>query len=278
MPYRGDPGQMAFQLPRPGPVLKAVLIALTVSGIGGGMLFNWTAFGKALLPYLACSPELVLHQFRIWTLLTSGFITVEFSQLFFTLLGLYFLSPDLETRWGSRRFGLFLGASVVSGNVLVILVDRMTFLTSPIFHPVAMLGATAAITAIAVAWSRENAETEFRMMFVLPMKGKHLLWISIAYCFIGIIYNSGMTDGVMAPFAGVLVGLTLGGTPSTLRRAYLQLKLAFLQRQAGGQLARTGRVTARKARAGGPALRVLPGGLEEELRKREPPNDKRYLN
>jgi hypothetical protein len=82
----------------------------------------------------------------------------------------------------------------------------------------------------------------------------------------------------MAPFGGFLVGLGLAGSPSILRRTYLQMKLAILKRQAGPG-ARTGRISARKPRpAGGPELRVLPGGLEEELRKREPPKDKRYLN
>jgi membrane associated rhomboid family serine protease len=275
---RGEPGQMSFQLPRPGPVLKAVLIALLACGLGGGMLLHWSNAGRVILPFLACSPDNVLHHLRIWTLLTSGFLSEEFGQLFFTLIGLYFLSPDLERRWGGKRFALFLAASVVAGNVLVILVDQLSFLSSPIFHPTGMLGATAAITAIAVAWSRENAETEFRLMFFLPMKGKHLLWISIAYCFVAIIYNSGMTDGVMAPFGGVLVGMTLGGSPSMVRRTYLQLKLALLQRRAGSPLRQQQRPGTRKARAGGPSLRVLPGGLEEELRKREPPNDKRYLN
>src|ERR1700722_13418459 len=145
MPYRGEPGQMPFQLPRPGPVLRAVLIALAAFGIGGGMLFNWTETGRQqILPFLACSPDGVLHHFRVWTLLTSGFLTLEFGQLFFTLLGLYFLSPVLERRWGGNLFGMFLAASIVVGNLLVILVDKLQFLTSPIFHPPAMLGATAA--------------------------------------------------------------------------------------------------------------------------------------
>jgi membrane associated rhomboid family serine protease len=276
----GDSGQMSLQLPRPGPVLKGVLVTLAIFGIGGNLLANWTHLGGAIYRQLICSPALVLHHYRFWSLLTSGLLTATFGQLFFTLIGLYFLSPDLERKWGSQRFAWFLAASVVFGNVLVILIDQLTFLSSPIFHPSEMFGATAVITAIAVAWSRENAETEVRLMFFLPMKGKHLFWLSIAYCFVGIIYNSNLSDGVMAPFGGVLVGMFLGGSPSMARRTYLQLKLALLQRQAGaGAGARVGiRSSARKARVGGPALRVLPGGLEEELRKREPPNDKRYLN
>jgi len=270
---------MSLQLPRPGPVLKAVLATLLVFGIGGALLANWTHWGQVAFDALTCTPGGVVHHFRLWSLLTSGVLTDRFGQLFFALIGFYFLSPDLERRWGSRRFAAFLAASIVFGNLFVIAVDHLSFLSSPIFHPEKMFGPTAAITAIAVGWSRENAETEVRLMFFLPVKGKHLFWISVAYCFVGIVYNSGLTDGVMAPFGGVLVGMSLGGSPSMLRRGYLQLKLALLKRQAAGPTARAVRAASvRKARAGGPALRVLPGGLEEELRKREPPKDKRYLN
>jgi hypothetical protein len=100
----------------------------------------------------------------------------------------------------------------------------------------------------------------------------------LLYCVLGVVYAGQMSEGVIAPFGGVLVGMALGGSPSMLRRTYLQLKLALLQRRAG-TAPRTGpKPSARRSRAAGPPLRVLQGGLEDELRKREPPKDKRYLN
>jgi membrane associated rhomboid family serine protease len=281
---RGE--QVSVQFPRPGPVLKAVLIALVVFGVLGAILVNWgPSWGKAAFLALVFVPDRVSH-LELWRFLTSGLLSspsVSAGPLVFTLLGLYFLSPDLERRWGSRRFAGFLAASIVLGNVVAYAVGRLTFLSSSVFHPELMFGATAAITAVAVAWSRENAELEVRLMFFLPIKGKHLFWITIVYCIVEVVWSAELTEGVMAPFGGIVAGMTLAGgrgSPSMLRRAYLRIKLALLRRRAAGPMSLATRPAARKARASGgaPPLRVLPGGLEEELRKREPPNDKRYLN
>jgi membrane associated rhomboid family serine protease len=270
---RGAEGPMSVQFPRPGPVLKAVLIALAAFGIGGALL-QWTSLGAVTLRWLAFIPH---RPFEVWRLVTSGLLTESFSTLLFTGVGLYFLSPDLERRWGSQRFAGFLAGSVALGNLFVLAVDRLP-LSSPIFHPDHVAGPTAAITAIAVAWAQSNPELEVRLFFFLPVKGKYLFWASVAWCFIPLIYGDQTSDGVAAPFGGILVGMVFGGAPTILRRTYLELKLAILKRRAGGGARAAGRASVRRARAGGPALRVLPGGLEEELRKREPPNDKRYLN
>jgi membrane associated rhomboid family serine protease len=281
---RGDPGQVSFQFPRPGPVLKAVLIALVAFGVLGALLVNWgPSWGRAAFLALVFEPDRVAH-LELWRFLTSGLLSspqMSAGPLIFTLIGLYFLSPDLERRWGSRRFAGFLAASVVLGNLMAFAVGRLAFLSNPIFHPEHMFGATAAIAAIAIAWCRENAENEVRLMFFLPVKGKHLFWITVVYFVAEVIWGAQPTEGVIAPFGGILAGMTLGGaagSPSMVRRTYLKLKLALLRRRTG-HMYRAALPAARKARGvGGPSLRVLPGGLEEELRKREPPNDKRYLN
>jgi membrane associated rhomboid family serine protease len=277
---RGEPGQMSMQFPKPGPVLRAFLIALVVLGVGGALLVNWTSWGGEGFLKLACIPDRVIKHFELWRLFTAGLLTSpqgSVSHLFFTLIGLYFLSPDLEKRWGSSRFAWFLVVSLSFGFLAGCAVASLG-LTNPIFHPTIMYGATAAITAIAVAWARENADLEVRLFFVVPIKGRYLFWFTLLYCVLGVVYAGQMSEGVIAPFGGVLVGMALGGSPSMLRRTYLQLKLALLQRRAG-TAPRTGpKPSARRSRAAGPPLRVLQGGLEDELRKREPPKDKRYLN
>jgi membrane associated rhomboid family serine protease len=278
---RGEPGQMSMPFPRPGPVLRAFLIALVGLGVGWALLVNWTPWGEEWFLKLTCVPDRVFRHFEVWRLFTAGLLTAPkgpVSHLFFTLIGLYFLSPDLERRWGSARFAWFLVASLTFGFLAACAVDGLG-LTSRIFHPPFMYGATAAITAVAVAWARENSDTEVRLFFVVPVKGKYLFWITLLYCVLGVVYADDVTEGVIAPFGGFLTGIMLGGSPSMLRRTYLRLKLALLQRKAGTTPPREGvRPAARRPRTGGPPLRVLRGGLEEELRKREPPKDKRYLN
>jgi membrane associated rhomboid family serine protease len=110
---------------RLGPGLKAVLGIIAVVGLLEALLVNWVGFKEAW-EFLVCIPSMVLRG-QVWRLVTSGVLT-DFSHpmdLVFTLVGLYFLSPDLETRWGTGRFLWFLVLSIVAGNVLAIGIDRV---------------------------------------------------------------------------------------------------------------------------------------------------------
>jgi membrane associated rhomboid family serine protease len=273
---RGDP-QMSFVFPKPGPVLKAILIALVAFGVLGALLFNWgPSWGKDAFLLFVFKPD---HVLQLWRFVTSGLLSnpqMSAGPLLFTVLGLYFLGPDLERRWGGKRFAAFLAASVAVGNLFVFAVSKIPGLENPIFHPAVAFGATAAIWAVTVAWAQDNAESEVRLMFFLPVKGKHLFWFAVVYAVAGLIWSADPPEGVMSPFGGIAAGMTMSNSPSILRRTYLELKLALLKRRATAL--RTPPRPTRKARSGGPSLRVLPGGLEEELKKRDPPNDKRYLN
>jgi DNA-binding transcriptional LysR family regulator len=89
-----------------------------------------------------------------------------------------------------------------------------------------------------------------------------------------------MPEGVVAPFGGLIAGLLFGGTPSLARTAWLHARLALLRRQSPNVRVQDilSRKPSRRPRPGAPPLRVVPGGLEEALKKRTPPKDKRYLN
>jgi hypothetical protein len=148
------------------------------------------------------------------------------------------------------------------------------------FHPDFVFGPTAAITAIAVAWSREFADSTVNLFLFLPVKGRVLFWVTIGFCVLDLIYPTAIPEGVVAPFGGVIAGLLWGGTPSLARTAWLHTRLAVLRRRSSS--IRVEDVLSakpkRRPRAGAPPLRVVPGGLEEVLKKRTPPKDKRYLN
>jgi membrane associated rhomboid family serine protease len=274
--------QMAFAFPRPGPALKAVLITLAVTGLLTAAVLAWIPGGQTAIGALTCSTSGVLH-WQLWRLVTSGLLMMPgegaISHLLMTLIGLYFLSPDLERRWGGARFVRFVVVSVVVGNVLAILVDMVAPPGVQLFHPQYMWGAGAAIAATAIAWARENAEMQVRLFFIIPAKGKHLFWFTIAYCVLGVVLKDTFTEGAAAPFGGVVVGLLLGGSPSVVRSLYLQAKLRFIRRQSGSIGMPSVRGATRRPRgAGSPPLRIVQGGLDEDLSKRQPPKDKRYLN
>lgn len=295
-----DPGQVTFSLPKPGPALKAVLITVgtlaalqafvgPLGGPGGpGGPGGSADSAGPIFSLLACSAEAVLHG-QIWRLLTSGVLTAPSSprHLIFTLIGLYFLSPGLERRWGSARFLRFLAAAVVAGNVLAVVTDLLVGGRVPYLASGAMFGCGAALSALAVAWAREYPTAEVRLFFFLPVSGRAFLWITLAFAVYGLVQPGGIPEGPIAPFGGILAGLLLSGTPSLARAALLRLRLAILRRRGAvpaigldprSTAEAAAASAARRARASTSSLRVVQGGLEDELKKRKPPKDKRYLN
>ena len=135
-------------------------------------------------------------------------------------------------------------------------------------------------TGTAVAWSRMNADLEVRLFFILPVKGRHFLWLTIAWCAAAVLFKDGRRPkGSSRRLVVVLAGLFFGGSSAALRTAYLNWKLASLRRRSGALSAQAMLApTSTKRRPGGPPLRVVQGGLDDDPPKREPPRDKRYLN
>jgi membrane associated rhomboid family serine protease len=280
---KGDPS-IALGLPRPGRGLKAVLIAVAAFGLLNGFLAAWVpSVGAGLFDALVCDFEKVLHG-QLWRLVSSGLLTDpgHLGDLIWTLAGLYFLAPDLERRWGDKRLILFLLGSIVAGNLLVLGVDLLTPDTHlwARFHQPVVYGSWAAVAAISVAWARDNANLVVRLFFVLPVRGQWLLWITVGFAVLQLVFPSVLPEGVVAPFGGIAVGLLFGGTPSLARSLYLRLKLVLLRRRANTLRVADvlGPRPPRRPRPGAPPLRVVPGGIDDALKKHEPPKDKRYLN
>jgi membrane associated rhomboid family serine protease len=275
------PQAIAMSFPRPRRALWIVLIAMIALGIFTAFLGTYVPAGHQVFELLGCRLDHLLS--RPWGLLTSGLLTSPetWKHLVLSAVGLYFLGAPLEQRWGSWRFARFLAIAVVAGNLTVLAVSSVVPIDAQArFHPAFVFGPLAAITAIAIGWSREYANATVNLMFVLPVKGKVLFWVTIGFCVLDLIYPEPLPEGVIAPFGGVIVGLIFGGTPSLARTGWLRLRLAVLRRRASNISVDDvlEPKPKRKPRPGSPPLRVVSGGLEDALKKRTPPKDKRYLN
>ena len=277
-----EPGEIMSSLPRPGRALTGVLVALAVSAIVVAVIRNWVPGSDApVVQWLMMKPSRVLLQ--PWTIVTSGLVTLSVSHILWSLVGLYFLTPTLEQQWGGARLVRFLVASVVVGNLFVLAFDYAARLlgvqASPLFNPGAVFGPSTAIAAIAVAWARQNASRRFLFMFVLPMTGKLLIWITIGFSVAHILFREYLPEGAFAPFGGIAAGLLFSGATSPARTLWLKTKLFFLRRGRGGGLSAASMLdrpsSPRLKRRGGPDLRVVQGGADDD---KKPPKDKRYLN
>jgi len=285
-----EPGEVvAAAFPRPGRTLRAVLIAVGVFAIVGAIVWNWLPgppMGAEIFGWVAFEPHAFLAQpWKVWTLLTSGVLTSpdSFSHALWSLVGLYFLTTDLEKKWGGARLLRFLAFSIVIGNLFVLGVDQLP-LKQPFFHPGITLGPMAAIIATSIAWSKENATRQIRLFFFLPVSGKTLFWVTIGGVVLAFLFMQGVPEGAAALVGGLGAGLLFGGTPSPARSTWLRIKLALLRRKGhtltvesivGGS--DRPRAPKRSSKGGGPPLRIVQGGLDDDD-KRKPPKDKRYLN
>lgn len=292
--------QVSFAFPRPGKVTKALIALLALGGIVGGILFHWIDGGDAFLEKLMVTPGLVLV--RPWSLLTATFVPSPTGGIGFVFSALfaYFLATDLESRWGSARLARFLviaSAASFGFSLLMNLILPGGFggvdTTPPEgtvaayhfasvrglawLHPNQMYGSTALLAAISAAWARENATTQIRLFLLLPITGRIFYWITLGFCVIGLIYPNAIPEGPASPFGGFFAGTLLAGSPSPLRAVYLRIKLMFLRGRG-----RTVKIELddppKPRKRTGPPLRVVLGGQGEDLTKRTPPKDKRYLN
>ncbi|HEX4517400.1 MAG TPA: rhomboid family intramembrane serine protease [Polyangiaceae bacterium] len=271
-----DGPQQQVVFPRMGRGVKALLIAYLVLGILDAILYSYVPGAwKTFFSWLALVPTEFVH--HPWTLLTAGLLTDPqgYSHLIFTLVGFYFLGPAVESKWGTARFLRLVAISIATGFALVMLFHAVVPIESKHFHPGVAFGPSAALAALAVAWGRENANAQMRLYFILPISGRVLVWITLGFCVLGVFFPASVTEGVVAPFGGFIAGLLLAGSPSPIRALYLRAKLGVLRRR--GERVALDIDKPKKRRTGGPPLRVVAGGLDD-LEKRPPPKDKRYLN
>jgi membrane associated rhomboid family serine protease len=138
---------------------------------------------------------------RPWTIVTYMFLHANMTHILFNMIGLFFFGPRVEQRLGSERFVWLYFISGVSGALL-------SFLLAP--HS-ALIGASAAIFGIVLAFARFWPTDKILIFFVIPLEARWLVGLTIAWA----IYSgmNGSTGGV-ADFAH------LGGYVG----AYLYLK------------------------------------------------------
>lgn len=289
-----EPAEIVAGFPRPGRAMKAVLALVAIFAIAGAVVVHWAPGGERgaeLYSWLAFEPGDLLRADRFprfWTLITSSFLTlpVGVSHAIWSLVGLYFLTTDLEQRWGGAKLLRFLALSVVFGNVAVLLGSLAIPRGPAIFHPTMAVGPLAAITATAIAWSKLNASRQIRFMLFLPMSGKTLYWVTIGMAVLALVFLQGAPEGALAPLGGVAAGVLFSGAPSPLRALWLRLRLRWLRPKGGltvEQFLRDAEPGAARrpppARSGkAPSLRVVRGGAEDPTKDPKPPKDKRYLN
>jgi len=258
-------------LPRPGKALLWVMGVLLSIWIMFAVGINYGHLDPNAFLLFAGNTKAILHG-ELWRILTAGLMHLPagpgaVSHIVYALLGLYFLAPTLEARWGPRRMVLFLVGSTVVGFVAQIAAEALLphSLSAALGQPY-WFGSMGAIEAIAVAWALSNRGQTVRLFFVLPVTSTGLLIFVIGFSVLMVLAGEKPHEGLITPFGGMLAGYLFGaGNPTPARRMLLKLRYLWIARRAA------------KFRSSQPRLRVIEGG-ETAQSRRKPPTDKRFLN
>ncbi len=123
--------------------------------------------------HLALSPT-GLKQWFIWQLLTFQFLHVNLWHLIVNLFGFWCFGRAVEDRLGKSNFLKVYFLSGLAGGLLQV---GLGFAAPKIFD-VNTFGASAGVCGLIAAFALIDPEAEIRVWGVLPLKAKHVLWIT----------------------------------------------------------------------------------------------------
>jgi len=185
MSYRARQMTFGYSLT---PWVKRLIIAntaifLVTLLVGKGFVFDWFAF----------QPARVLT--RPWGIVTYMFLHGGFWHLFINMLVLFFFGPPLENRWGSREFIKFYFICGLGGVAL-----------SFLFMPNAVIGASAAIYGLMLAFAMTWPEAPIYVWGILPVKAKWLVGFLFVVSLFSAFGSGGQGIAHFAHLGGLITG------------------------------------------------------------------------
>lgn len=182
-------------------------------------LFGRTDVGAQIYGLLMLSPHDVVAKFQVWRLMSYGFLHDISSPLhiIFNALLLYTMGPQLEDRWGEKRFAIFILTSILLGGILVLI----TFVLG-ISHSY-VVGFSAATIGLIIAWGLTFSTQQIFLLGVVPLTGKQLVYVTVGLEVLYAVSSSSTSSA--AHFGGILAGFifTLGlYKPRRIRQIWRQ--------------------------------------------------------
>ena len=162
--------------------------------------------GESFFQFFVLDAAAVLNEGRVWTILTYALLhdLTSYFHMALNCLLLYFFGPELERRWGRRRFILFTVLTALAGGLFVV-IGWFIGLAKGV-----VIGASAICFGLLVAWGLTYKDRQILFFFVLPMRGIHMVWLSVAMAVLESISLGSVSAA--AHFGGMAMGamLTMG--------------------------------------------------------------------
>lgn len=115
--------------------------------------------------FLVLTPAAVFSKFQLWRLVTYPFVSAAILKLFFNLLLLWWVNPEVEIVFGSRSEALFIGVSTIvaglAGTGLSVLLHQEELTVGS--------GLSGLLTSVIVAWALLAPGRSLLFFGVIPM-------------------------------------------------------------------------------------------------------------
>ena len=195
---RADQGYRKVTIAMP-PFTSGVKLLIMINA-AVFLLMNLGA-AEQLAKLMCVIPSSLFMKLQVWRLVTYQFVHGDFMHIFFNMLMLYFFGPQLEARWGTKKFLIFyLSCGIVGGLSYILLVSfnllKVGFL----------LGASGSILGLLGAVTILNPKAKVYIYFVLPIP---LYVLSSVYLFLYVMNISSQgtnAGGDAAHLGGLLAG------------------------------------------------------------------------
>jgi len=154
--------------------------------ISNSVVFVMYLFGgkpSAVTLLFGLIPLAVVQYFYIWQVFTYMFLHANIGHIVLNMLALYFFGPPLEMDWGTRRFLKFYFYCGLAAGVCVVLSGM---LVGGLASRVPTIGASGAILGLLVAFGVLYPNETILLMFVIPIKAKHLVMLYAAIQFLSL--------------------------------------------------------------------------------------------
>lgn len=158
--YSQDRAGFSFRGPR---TMVGTLILLNVAAYLADALF--TAQDHRITAVLSAPATVLAHPLEWWKLITYGFAHHPNPQhIFFNMLGLFFLGPEVENTYGRREFLRIYLAALLAGSLAWAAINWAQGNDKGI-----LLGASGAVAAVVILYALNFPHRTLLLFFVLPV-------------------------------------------------------------------------------------------------------------
>jgi membrane associated rhomboid family serine protease len=154
------------------------------------VMFVATMIAPSLQLQLGLVPMWVLHEKRVWQLLTYMFIHAGLFHILFNMLALWMFGSELERIWGTRFFLKFYFITGVGAACLTVLVSLLPFGPMQQLYASDVVGASGAVYGLLLAYALYFPDRTIYYI-IFPMPARIFVLIAGAIAFLSSLSESG---------------------------------------------------------------------------------------